>query len=72
MGGSPNHIATFQHTMELRVGLEPTTCALQVRCAANCANGAKMPEDKQFWQKFGGETIKSLLVGTTRFELATV
>ena len=30
MGGSPNRIATFQHTMELRVGLEPTTCALLV------------------------------------------
>lgn len=30
MGGSPNRIATFQRTMELRVGLEPTTCALLV------------------------------------------
>lgn len=26
-----NRIATFQHTMELRVGLEPTTCALLVQ-----------------------------------------
>ena len=30
MGGSPNRIATFQPAMELRVGLEPTTCALLV------------------------------------------
>ena len=34
------HLHLHLFLLELHVGLEPTTCALQVRCSANWANGA--------------------------------